>query len=137
MQHSEIIISPLLVPGGNAPTLFEPVNQPFNAVAQPITGLVKGTLAPLIRASRNRVPHVTLPQIGANVIGTVRFVAHQSVRAQFGAPGAGSVDGALLHQGLEGNGFMALTGGQDEGYRLTAPLTAHVHLGGKATTGVA
>ena len=137
MQHSKIIVSPLLVPRGNAPELFEPVNQPLDAVPQAITGVVKRAATLFIRTPRNRVPHAALAQIGTNGIGTVGLVACQPFGTQFGTPWTGSIDGALLHQWLECNSLMALTGGQDEGHRLSVALTAHVHLGGKATTGVA
>ena len=137
MQHSTIIISPLLVSRGNAPELFEPVNQPLNTVTQAITRFVKRATTLFIRAPRNRVPHTTLAQVSANSIGTVGLIAHQSFGPQFGTTWSRSIDGTLLHQRLERNGLMALTGGQDEGHRLPVPLTAHVYLGGKATTGVA
>ena len=81
MQHGQIALSLLLVPGRYPTKLLQPIDQPLHQVATAVKFSINGSCAPLIALVRNGVSVTSHSQILAGLGETVPFVADEALRA--------------------------------------------------------
>jgi hypothetical protein len=117
-----------LVPGGDAPTLLEPVEQALHPVALAVGLLVEARPAALVGLGRDHRPDTAPAQGCAHRLAGVALVARQAARAQPWAPAPGALDGAPARQRRQRDLVVALARSQDEDDRLAVPLGPDVDL---------
>lgn len=132
-DHSQEILSSLLVAGCHAPKLFETIDQAFDEIALFIQGSVKGSSTRLIATARNRVANSSAFEIVPDLPTTVGFISQQALWPQLGTPSPHSLDGPLLHQRFQFGGFMALPSREDKGYRFAFSFSTQMQLRAKTT----
>ena len=132
-----MVFSLLLVPGGNATELLQPVDCPLHQVAHPVQGAVEGAVAPFITFPGDGVTDSPPPEISANLAAAITFIAADSLGSGPGTAPPCSFHRSTSHQLLEHAGLVPLSRGQHEGYRLARPLDPQVDLGAKTAPGAA
>src|SRR5215211_3945676 len=129
-NHPEgaVAVSTVVVAGGEGPELLAAVDQALHAVAQAVDGFVERPAAALTAETGDGVADAPSPQPGAARPAGVPFVADYPRGAHAGAPAAGSADGPLRQQSLEGGRLVPLTRRQHQRQRLAAALCAEMDL---------
>src|SRR3954463_2781169 len=74
VDHGEIVLATLLIAGGNAPGLLEPIDQPLNSVAQPIGRTVEVALTRLVLPGWDHRSDVAPTHAGASGRAAVALV---------------------------------------------------------------
>src|SRR5262249_5541628 len=126
----------LLIPGRQTPVLFQPIDQPFDPLAETVDGPIKGTGPMFILLPRDSDTAPVTSQVVPHLPTTVGFVPHQPTRPPFGAPTPGPLHSPACHQGFEGHSFvrwarrqaqrhhLAPAFGADMDFRTEAAVTA-------------
>src|SRR5215216_2782837 len=112
----------LVVAGGQGAELLAAVDQPLDAVAQPVHGAVEGASPALGSQPGDGIADAAPAAVGAPRAPGVAPVAHHARGAHPRPATAGAADRALLQQPLEGGGLVALPGCQHQRQRLAVAL---------------
>ena len=137
MEHRQVVLGLLLIPGGDATELLQPVDGPFHQIALPVQGPVERTVAPFIGFPRDGVANPSPSEIGPDPATAVSFVAADSLRLDAGTATPGASHLPLGHQLFEHDGFVPLTRGQHDGYRLALTLDPQMDFGPEPSPGTA
>jgi hypothetical protein len=127
-----VVGAPFFIAGGEAPELFQAVDEPFDFMALPIQGAIKGACSTLTAFTGNRDADPMAPQVLPDRPTAVGLIAHQAVRAALGPAAARSLDRPRLQQGHHQGCLMALTSRQQQCHRLSVALGAQMNLGAEA-----
>src|SRR3954470_14901708 len=129
VDHGKIVLAALFIPGGDAPGLFEAVDQPLHLVAQPVGLAVEVALAWLVLPGRDHRSDVASSQARACGRTAVPFATSRGAGAQTGAAASRMSDRPLIEHRFKGDLLIALTSGQHHGDRPSMALGAQVQLG--------
>ena len=113
-----IVERTLLIPGRQTPVLFQPIDQPFDPLAETVEGPIKGTGPIFILLPWNGDADPVAAQVLPNLATTIGLVTHQTTRPAFGAPTPVPFHSPVFHQGGERHGFVPLTRGEDQCHQL-------------------
>ena len=127
-----IVDRTLLITGRQTPVLFQPIDQPFDPLAETVDGPIKGTGPIFMLLPRDGDPDTVASQILPNLPTTVGFVPHQTTRSAFGAPAPDPFHGPACHQGFEGHRFVPVARGEDQRHQLAPAFRADMDFGTEA-----
>ena len=119
-----IVDSALLIPGRQTPVLFQPIDQPFDPLAETVDGPIKGTGPLFILLPWEGDTDTVASQVLPNLSTTVGFIPYQTTRSAFGAPAPGPFHSSTCHQGFEGYRLVPLAGRQDQRHQLAPAFRA-------------
>ena len=137
MQHCQIVLGLLLIPGGDAAELLQPVDCPLHQIALPVQSPVERTSASFVGFTGDGVANSPSPEIGSNPAAAVPFVATDPMGLDAGTATPGASHLPLSHQLLEYAGLVPLTRGQHECHRLALTLDPQVDFGPEPSPGTA
>ena len=135
MQHSQIVLSLLLVTGGDATELLQPVDRPLHQVTQPIQGTIERDIVSFVAFPRDGVPNASPSEIGANLATTVTLIATDPFGPYTGTTSSLSSYCPATHQLFEYTGLVLLTGCQNEGHRFAGAFDSYMDFGAKTSSG--
>ena len=136
-----IVHSALLITRGKTPVVFQPIDQPLNALTEAIDGTIKGAGPMFILLARDGKANPKAAQVLPNLATAVGLVTHQATRPAFGTPAPTPFHGAAFHQVFESDGLVSLPRrqhqrhhlapafGSDMDFRTEAALTATERFG--------
>ena len=113
-----IVDRTLLIPGGQTPMVFQPIDQPLDPLAEAVEGTSKGTGAMFILLPWNGDADPVAAQVLPNLATTIGFVPHQTTRPPFGASTPTAFHGPAFHQSFESDGFVPLARGEDQRHQF-------------------
>src|SRR5262252_3628201 len=121
-----IVDRTLLIPGGQASVLLQPVDQPFHPFSGAVDGPVKGALLALVALPRDGDADTMLPAIVPDRSTAIALVAHDAVGTALGPPAPHPLDGSLGHQMGKDRRLMAMARRQDERHELAVAFGTDV-----------
>jgi hypothetical protein len=113
--------------------LFETIDESFNAIALAVNGFVEGTFTTHVTSLGNGEADTPSAQKATNGSATIPFVPCDASGAYLRPTATWSLDCALAHQGFEGCGFVALSGGQEQRDGFALALGSQMDLGAEST----
>jgi hypothetical protein len=132
-----IVLGPLFIAGGNAPKLFEPIDQPLHLIAQSVDGTIKRPCAVFTALAWEGAADPVLPQVLAIRPTAVTLIADQPARTSFGPSGSWPLHRALLQQGHQQRSLMPLSRRQEPREGLAVALGPQMDFGAEATLAAA
>ena len=111
MQHCQIVLGLLLIPGGDSAKLLQPVDCSLHQTALPVQRPVERTSATFVGFSGDGVTNSPPSEIGPNPAAAVPFVAADPLRLDAGTATPGASHLPLSHQLLEHAGLVPPTPG--------------------------
>src|SRR5947208_1468820 len=130
-EHRQVVDGPFLIAGRDPTELLQAVDQPLHDIPLPIRILVKPDPS-LPFLPRNHHPNPSTAQIPPDLLAAVALVPSDPIRSNPRSSSA-PLDRSSLHQGLEHDLLVALSGGQQQDHGLALPLGSDVDLGAEAT----
>ena len=118
MQHCQIVLGLLLIPGGDSAELLQPVDCPLHQIALPVQRPVERTGASFIGFPWDGVANSPPSEVGPYPAVAVPFVAADPLGLDAGTATPGAAHRSLSHQLYEHAGLVLLTWGQHECHRL-------------------
>ncbi len=137
MQHCQIVLSLLLVTGGDAAKLLQPINRSLYLVAQPVQDSIERAGPPFIYFPGDGVSNPSPPEISANLPAAVPLITADPLGSYPRTATTWPFYHPVGHQLFEHSGLMLLARGQYEGYRLSLTFYSYVDLGSEASLGAA
>jgi hypothetical protein len=134
--HCPIVDCSLLVPGGQAPKLLQPVDQPLHQVTLLVERPIKRSLPTLIDFARDGGPDPMLAGILSDGPAAVALVSYHPVRPQSGSA-LGSFHCTLGHQLGEHGSLMALPWSQHQSDQFTPTFGTQMYLGAEPSLATA
>jgi hypothetical protein len=128
-----IVDSTLLITGGQAPVLLQPVDQPFHSFPGAVDGPIKGAFPALVALPWDGDADTMLPAIVPDRATAIALVAHDAVGTAFGPPAPRPLDGSLAHQLGKDRRLMSMARRQDECHELAVAFGTDVDFGTEAT----
>lgn len=128
-EHGEVVLGAFLIARGDPPELLEAVDQPLDAITQAVDRAIEYSGAALVAFAWDGVANVPPPQVGADLVTTVAFITDHPLGSLAWPSTSRPLDGTLLHQLFEDDGFVPLADGQDKGQGLATAFGPHVDLG--------
>jgi hypothetical protein len=127
-----IVFRSLLIPCGQAPKLFTPIDEPLDAMAQAVDGSIERPFAAFILFAWDGGPNAMLASILPNLPAAVPFIAHHALGAALRAAWPAALDGTGLHELFEDHRLVSLPSCEDEGHQLAASFGPQVHFSSEA-----
>ena|SRR5437868_12074593 len=122
----------LLITGGQAPVLLQPVDQPFHPFSGAVDGPVKGALLARVALPRDGDPDTLLPARVPDRSTALALVAHDAVGTALGPSAPRPLDGSLSPQLGKDRGLMAMARRQDERHARAVAFGTDVDCGTEA-----
>src|SRR5947209_9831856 len=130
-EHRQVVDRAFLVAGRDAPELLQTVDQPLYDIPLAIGSLIEPD-APFSFLPSNHDANPSATQLPPDLPAAVALVSRYPIRSR-PWPSSPSLDCPALHQGLEHDLLMALSGGQQQDHRLARPFSPDMDLGAKAS----
>jgi hypothetical protein len=121
-----IVDSTLLITGRQTPVLLQPIDQPFDPLAETVEGPITGTGPICILLPRDGETDTVASQVLPHLPTPVSLVPHQTTRSAFQAPTPDPFHGSACHQGFEGQSFVPLTRREDQRYQRAPAFRAEM-----------
>ena len=118
-----MVLGPLLVAGSQTAELLKTVDEPFDAIALAVDGLVKASPM-LITAMGDGNANATPTGIVTKRRVAVAFVTNDPMGPQTRPTTPLTFDGSLLQQGRKDRGLVTLSWSQHQGHQLATPFGA-------------
>jgi len=137
MDHGEVVGRALLVARGDAPELFEPVDQTLDEIAAPVCGAVEVRLPTLVALAGDHRPDVPPAQAAPCCRAAVAFVAGCTPRPQTRPAPTGAADRAPIQQRFQRDLLVPLAASQHRRDRPAVAFGPQVQLGREAALAAA